>query len=67
MVIKKDFVAIAEIIKDELEFATTVKGHCLNCSYRIRTLTSNLADYFEKQNPNFDRWRFLRACGLDVS
>ena len=28
-------------------------------------LANNLADYFKEDNPNFDRSRFLEACGVE--
>jgi len=64
MLSKKHYKAIAEIISQELDFATTIDGHCPNCKYRIKTLAENLADYFEEDNPRFDRQKFLRACEL---
>jgi len=59
MVTKKDFKAIAEIIKNktshvnpQLLFIPTID------------LARKLADYFATQNPRFDRQKFLDACGL---
>lgn len=59
MVTKKDFEAIAEIIKNktshvnpQLLFIPTIG------------LVRKLADYFTTQNPRFDRQKFLNACGL---
>jgi len=31
----------------------------------IRDISFLLADYFEKDNPRFDRDRFLEACGVE--
>ena len=56
MVSKKDFKAVAEIIRKadksgELKYAGSV-------AYRF-------SKYFATQNPHFDRERFMKACGLD--
>ena len=56
MLHNKDYEAIAGIVKGE---ANTAYGFCVT-----RTLARRLADLFEKDNPNFNRDRFLKACGL---
>jgi len=47
MLSKKHFVRVAEII---------------NRTRPNFELVWSLCDYFEKENPNFDRERFLKAC-----
>jgi len=32
--------------------------------YAIRNVALSLADQFRRENPRFDRVRFLKACGL---
>ena len=65
MVTKKDFKAIAEIIKKQtICIADTDSILCkavkdIGYSYAVK-----LAAYFATQNPRFDRQRFLNACGL---
>lgn len=49
---RKHFEAIAEIIRAIPEDVSR------------STAAHDLADYFETQNPLFDRRRFLIACGL---
>lgn len=65
MLMKKDFKAIAEIVKDD---TIKIDGDCLIYdNYQViprDMLVESLADYFATQNPNFDRKRFLGACGL---
>lgn len=65
MVTKKDFEAVANIIEDN---ATEIDGDCLAFSHYIiiprNTLIMELADYFAEQNPNFNREKFIKACGL---
>jgi hypothetical protein len=63
MLTKKDFKAVAEIIKTGIDITiiysttepnTTIKGD----------IADRLADYFATQNLRFDRKRFMKACGL---
>lgn len=46
----KHFKAIAEIISSQPDVSIT--------------LAEDLASYFKTENPNFDRDRFLAACGF---
>jgi len=57
MMTKKDFVAIAEIIKKN-----SSKVYGATFTDVTREVVNDLADYFEAQNPNFDRDRFIKAC-----
>lgn len=53
MLSRKNYEAIAGIIsKSEGRYGT------------LWEIAKDLADYFEGDNPNFDRERFLKACGL---
>lgn len=47
---RKHFKAIAEIISSQPDVSIT--------------LAEELASYFKSDNPNFDRDRFLTACGF---
>lgn len=51
---KEDYIAIAAIFKTEPDLS--------NVGYAKR-----LADYFQTQNPRFDREVFLGACGVKES
>ena len=56
MLTKKYFRAIAEIIE---------KAHNRPCGLIVaKPFIEEIADYFVGQNPNFDREKFLKACGL---
>ena len=55
-VTKKDFIAIAQIIK-----GTSFYSGYSGCS---RMTALRLADYFETQNAQFKREEFLKACGV---
>ena len=50
---RKHFKAIAEIINDAGDDVDAVER-----------LAGDLASYFKSENPNFDRDRFLTACGF---
>lgn len=54
MVTKKDFKAVAEIIRKQYEDGGV---WCLDFAQKI-------ANYFATQNPRFDCNRFMKACGL---
>ena len=55
MLTRKDYKAIAEIVKRQVE----------DESGDIAILTAyDLADYFAQENPRFARGVFLEACGL---
>lgn len=56
MFTRKYYEAIAEVVKGE---ANPAYGSCVT-----RTLVDRFADLFEKDDPRFDRDRFLAACGL---
>ena len=60
MMTKKDFIVIAKAIKEHREFAYS--SH--SCT-ALGELVYNLANEFILINPNFDRNRFLEACGVD--
>ena len=53
---KKNFERVAEIIR----------YHKINSPYLIvdlRRIANDLAKYFKEENPEFNRSRFLQACG----
>jgi hypothetical protein len=61
MLTKKDFKAIAEIIRQNTVDLSTNKNISV---IRKLTTATHLADYLEHQNPAFDREKFLTACGV---
>jgi hypothetical protein len=63
MMTRKDFVAIAEIIRAVGGDGFTGEDYDRGWRDALMTLAANLPDYFAKQNPKFDRERFLKACG----
>lgn len=58
---KKHFIAIANIIKCELE---KWQAESLHAHYNA-SMAEKIADYFETVNPLFDRERFMNACNPD--
>lgn len=60
---RKDYVAIAAVINQEVSIHRGSQRHVAVDSIYI--LASELADVFKADNDNFDRRRFLTACGLD--
>ena len=57
---KKNYVAIAKIIKERKE---DIIDQAI--VYGIEFITQDLADYFATDNPLFDKKRFLIACGVE--
>ena len=58
---KKDYTAIAEIIDGNKQ---TSDDESWDFAHLNKDLVFELADYFQKENPRFDRERFLKACGV---
>jgi len=55
---KKHYERIAEIIRQHCEDLE-------NSPFLVdNSLPRKLADYFSKENPKFDKSRFLKACGV---
>jgi hypothetical protein len=55
-VTQKDFKAIAQLIKNRANLPVY--------SQSVKYLAVELCEYFETQNAQFDRERFLKACGV---
>ena len=54
---RKDYVLIAQVIKDQH------KPH--NDTDTLWRVVDALADVLEEDNPNFDKSRFILACGVE--
>lgn len=57
---KKNYVAIAEILAHHAKHYEDIKEFKF-----LVDVCDQLADYFEQDNPRFDRERFLSACGVE--
>lgn len=60
MLSRKYYTKIAAVLSEEREWATSPQKDEI-----MRDVAISLADYFVTDNPNFDRERFLTACGAD--
>lgn len=58
MLTKKDYVAIAKIVNKSYAGDSSTE-------FELPALEKRLADYFEQDNPKFNRQRFLDACFKD--
>ena len=59
MFTRKHYKAIAEIISERTIVLGTAKGEI-----EKRTFVSDLAGYFQQDNPQFSQQKFLVACGV---
>ncbi len=64
MVTKKDFKAIAEIIKREFTAFDATGEDDTEGKHATASIGGYLADYFATLNPRFSRQKFFKACGL---
>ena len=53
MITKKDYIKIAELIEHNIPQGKFIIAD---------DLVKGLADYFEQDNPNFHRGKFIHAC-----
>ena len=60
MMSRKDYVAIAAVIKASFEAAPSEDG-----KNAIRHVTNGITGVLRTDNPNFDAKRFYVACGLE--
>lgn len=66
MLTRKHYHSIAEIFKQNLEEIKPIDSMLAQYGWAcIACVAEELADYFEKDNPRFDRDRFLEACGVE--
>jgi len=63
MFTKKHYKAIAEMIQTHQPNDPQENDYCHGKADGMFFLTRDLADYFAKDNPRFDREKFLAACG----
>lgn len=61
MFTKEHYKAIAKIIKKHYEYCQLFTG---TRALAAKDIAFDLADYFATDNPQFDRDKFLAACGL---
>jgi hypothetical protein len=61
---RKHFEAIAKILRRNNFDTNPAAGYDEGYANAAMSITVELADYLATQNANFDRQRFLTACGL---
>ncbi len=62
---KEQCEAVAEIVKEKNNLHNDDAPSSYNIRGVLAEVACDLADLFEKDNPNFDRDKFLKACGLN--
>jgi len=60
---RKDYVAIAAAIKDRVTIAQHIQGAAQRIGHYTE-LAREIAEVMARDNPRFDRARFLKACGV---
>lgn len=60
---KKDYVAVAAIIKAGLAAHAGSDAQAWRARQAVEVIAQDLARYFGSQSQVFDRTRFLKACG----
>ena len=63
---RKHFEAIARIISLRAGFDLSTVEYDAGYNMAVSRVASDIADYFETENPRFNRARFLKACGVDA-
>ena len=62
---KKDYVAIAKVINEQVDLALNFPpAKAAPIIAGLRNTAENIATYCGGANPNFQRGRFLEACGV---
>lgn len=61
---KKDYIAIAAIIKGQVVTHPGENASELFVRASLNDLANDLGDYFKRENASFDFHRFKIACGL---
>ena len=61
---KTFFKVVAKIIKNNRP-QSLQNEYCHGKKDALDYITIELVDYFEQENPRFDRTRFMKACGLE--
>jgi hypothetical protein len=59
MMTRKDYVKVAEILKNFHENISNNENDFIDLVY-------DFADMFAEDNPNFQEKKFVQACGLDI-
>ena len=60
---RKDFTGIANAITDARKVVLEARATD-DAGFALDEVSNAIADFCQTQNPNFDRARFLKACGV---
>ena len=61
---RKDYVNFAAMLKENRAMAGSTKNATLITNATVNWIAEDMAHIFADDNPNFDRARFLAACGV---
>lgn len=64
---KKDFCAVARILSQSVHSQYPSAVYEAGAREARSYVAYALADWYARQNPRFDRSRFLAACGISVN
>lgn len=65
MMTKKDYIAIARMISMRVaDFTPGDMPITEAYNHGVKLVTKDLAEYMAQDNPDFDRTKFLEACGI---
>ena len=64
MLTRKVFEQVAASVKKSVDKSDETLD--INLYKFAGEMARDLADYFERENPRFDRDRFMKACGFDI-
>lgn len=59
---KKDYIAIAKIIKENSDYHDPDDGESNTKCITVKTLTNELSKLFAADNPHFNKDKFIKAC-----
>ena len=63
---KKDYVLIARAIKNARERLEESTGELASGHTMASFVAAELCDELRRENPRFDPYRFIMACGVDA-
>lgn len=61
---RKDYIATAKVIREQVE-ATAKYETAVPIRITLKCVAFDLASHFKASNSNFDRHKFMSACGFE--
>jgi len=62
---KKDYILIASVLKESKSFPIEIRETNKKIITINDLISEKMADVLQKENPRFNREKFLTACGLN--